>query len=101
MTGTSPSLGFAWAGYGGLSAAASLLALLAFLLGALAGGELAIRRGAHRGRHLAAACGSCLVVLLATLVIAAASQLVRRITSVAAILGGALIGGQPPLAPFR
>jgi uncharacterized membrane protein YoaK (UPF0700 family) len=151
MTGNVVFLGFAWAGDSSLSAAASLLALAAFLIGALAGGELAIRRGAHRGRHLAAACGGCLVLLLAALVIAAAShrpypavsryaliallalamglqnataralavpdatttvltltltglaadsrlavganpRLVRRITSVAAMLGGALVG---------
>ncbi|HEY5475390.1 MAG TPA: DUF1275 family protein, partial [Tepidiformaceae bacterium] len=41
MTGNVVFLGFAWAGDASLSAAASLLALAAFLLGALAGGELA------------------------------------------------------------
>src|SRR5450759_2825627 len=49
MTGNVVFLGFAWAGDASLSAAASLLALAAFLLGALAGGELAARSGAHRG----------------------------------------------------
>lgn len=74
MTGNVVFLGFAWAGDSSLSAAASLIALLAFLVGALAGGELATRRGAHRGRHLAAASGSCLTLLVAAVAIAVGSH---------------------------
>jgi uncharacterized membrane protein YoaK (UPF0700 family) len=52
MTGNVVFLGFALAGAPSLSAPASLAALGAFLLGALAGGRIAVRSGEHRGRHL-------------------------------------------------
>jgi uncharacterized membrane protein YoaK (UPF0700 family) len=52
MTGNVVFLGFALAGAPGLSAPASLTALGSFLLGALAGGRIAIWSGEHRGRHL-------------------------------------------------
>jgi uncharacterized membrane protein YoaK (UPF0700 family) len=55
MTGNVVFLGFALAGASGLSAGASLLALAAFLLGALAGGWLGARHGEHRGHLLRAA----------------------------------------------
>lgn len=74
MTGNVVFLGFAWAGDASLSAAASLLALAAFLLGALAGGELAARSGAHRGRHLTAGSGAALVLLVAALAVAVAGR---------------------------
>ncbi len=51
MTGNVVFLGFALAGASGLSALASLIALGAFLLGALAGGWIGSRH-AHRGRLL-------------------------------------------------
>ena len=54
MTGNVVFLGFALAGASGLSAVASLLALAAFLLGALVGGWLGARH-VHRGRLLRAA----------------------------------------------
>jgi uncharacterized membrane protein YoaK (UPF0700 family) len=53
MTGNVVFLGFALAGASGLSFAASLVALLAFLAGAAAGGRLGTRLGGHRGRLLA------------------------------------------------
>jgi uncharacterized membrane protein YoaK (UPF0700 family) len=64
MTGNVVFLGFALAGASGFSLAASLVALAAFGLGALAGGRLSKRLGAHRGRLLAvaAAVEACLVV---------------------------------------
>ncbi len=55
MTGNVVFLGFALAGASGLSAAASLIALGAFLLGALAGGWIGARSSAHRGHVLRAA----------------------------------------------
>src|SRR5450759_2301483 len=67
MTGNVVFLGFAWAGDASLSAAASLL-------GALAGGELAARSGAHRGRHLTAGSGAALVLLVAALAVAVAGR---------------------------
>jgi uncharacterized membrane protein YoaK (UPF0700 family) len=54
MTGNVVFLGFALAGASGLSVLASLLALLAFLLGAFAGGRLGASEP-HRGRLLRAA----------------------------------------------
>ena len=55
MTGNVVFLGFALAGVGGISIAASLLAVLAFALGAAVGGRWAAGREVHRGHLLAAA----------------------------------------------
>jgi uncharacterized membrane protein YoaK (UPF0700 family) len=55
MTGNVVFLGFALAGAGGLSVAASLVALASFLAGAFAGGWLGSHNAAHRGRLLRAA----------------------------------------------
>lgn len=65
MTGNVVFLGFALAGASGLSAISSLLALGAFVLGALCGGWIGSRH-AHRGRLLRAA-----NVVQATLIAAA------------------------------
>src|SRR6266516_3299440 len=64
MTGNVVFLGFALAGASGFSLAASLVALAAFGLGALAGGRVSKRLGMHRGHLLAvaAAVEACLVV---------------------------------------
>jgi uncharacterized membrane protein YoaK (UPF0700 family) len=64
MTGNVVFLGFALAGASGFSLAASLVALAAFGLGALAGGRLSTHLGAHRAWLLAvaAAVEACLVV---------------------------------------
>jgi uncharacterized membrane protein YoaK (UPF0700 family) len=53
MTGNVVFLGFAAAGAAGFSAAASLVAIAAFLAGALLGGWLGSRWGGHRGRFIA------------------------------------------------
>ena len=55
MTGNVVFLGFALAGAPGLSAPAALAALAAFLVGAAAGGRIAVRSGEHRGRQLRSA----------------------------------------------
>jgi uncharacterized membrane protein YoaK (UPF0700 family) len=52
MTGNVVFLGFGLAGEPSISAPASLVAIAAFLLGALSGGRLARHHGGHRGRHL-------------------------------------------------
>jgi uncharacterized membrane protein YoaK (UPF0700 family) len=70
MTGNVVFLGFAIAGAKGLSIAASLTALSAFLMGALAGGRVGVRSGAHRGRLLRAAVMVELVLLAAALLVA-------------------------------
>ncbi len=54
MTGNVVFLGFALAGASGLSAGSSLVALAAFLLGALGGGWVGARNSTHRGRLLRA-----------------------------------------------
>jgi uncharacterized membrane protein YoaK (UPF0700 family) len=63
MTGNVVFLGFALAGASGFSLAASLVALAAFGLGALAGGRLSKALGGHRGHLLAVTAGveACLV----------------------------------------
>ncbi|MFI2410511.1 YoaK family protein [Streptomyces sp. NPDC018947] len=55
MTGNVVFLGFALAGAPGLSAPASLVSMVSFLVGALAGGRFGTRFAAHRGRLLATA----------------------------------------------
>jgi uncharacterized membrane protein YoaK (UPF0700 family) len=70
MTGNIIFLGFALAGAGGLSPVSSLIALGAFLLGALAGGWLGARYHAHRG-HVLRAANATQVVLIAAAVLLA------------------------------
>ena len=55
MTGNVVFLGFGLAGAGDIAIGASLVAILAFTLGAVAGGRWARRRAPHRGHLLAAA----------------------------------------------
>jgi uncharacterized membrane protein YoaK (UPF0700 family) len=71
MTGNVVFLGFALAGAPGLSAAASLIAVGGFVLGAVCGGRIAARTFEHRARHLRAATGSAVPLLLVALLIAA------------------------------
>ncbi|MER7670797.1 YoaK family protein [Kitasatospora sp. NPDC096128] len=71
MTGNVVFLGFALAGAPGLSAPASLAALAAFLLGALAGGHLARRLPGHRGRLLTAAVAAQAVLVAVSTALAA------------------------------
>jgi uncharacterized membrane protein YoaK (UPF0700 family) len=71
MTGNVVFLGFALAGAPGLSAPASLAALGAFLLGAIAGGRIASRYGTHRGRQLRTATAIAVVPALLAVIVAA------------------------------
>jgi uncharacterized membrane protein YoaK (UPF0700 family) len=71
MTGNVVFLGFALAGASGFSLAASLVALAAFGLGALAGGRLGTHLGAHRGWLLAVATAVEAVLVAAAVGIAA------------------------------
>ncbi|MGH3884512.1 MAG: YoaK family protein [Pseudonocardiaceae bacterium] len=68
MTGNVVFLGFGLAGIGDIAIGASLVAILAFILGAALGGRWAVDRAPHRGRLLAAAATvqSVLVVAAAT-----------------------------------
>jgi uncharacterized membrane protein YoaK (UPF0700 family) len=71
MTGNVVFLGFALAGAANLSATASLAALAAFLLGALAGGHLSRHLPGHRGRLLTAAVAAQAVLVAASTALAA------------------------------
>jgi uncharacterized membrane protein YoaK (UPF0700 family) len=69
MTGNVVFLGFALSGDKQLSIAASLVALAAFMAGAVIGGRLALRVGSHRGRHLAAGVGLTAVFVGAAFIV--------------------------------
>jgi uncharacterized membrane protein YoaK (UPF0700 family) len=71
MTGNVVFLGFAVAGAPGLSVTASLVALGAFLVGAVAGGRIGARLGAHRGRNLRAATATSVSLVLVAVLVAA------------------------------
>jgi uncharacterized membrane protein YoaK (UPF0700 family) len=71
MTGNVVFLGFALAGASGLSVSASLAALAAFVLGAVAGGRIASHWREHRGRQLRAAAAIGLVAVLLAILAAA------------------------------
>ncbi|HEY3671254.1 MAG TPA: YoaK family protein [Acidimicrobiia bacterium] len=73
MTGNVVFLGFAIAGAPGFSIAASLVALGSFMVGALFGGKVASRLGQHRGHLLTAATSLQVLLLGASVVVAAAS----------------------------
>jgi uncharacterized membrane protein YoaK (UPF0700 family) len=71
MTGNVVFLGFALADAREFSLWASLVALAAFLTGALAGGRLGLRAGYHRGRFLAIATAIQVALVGVALVVAA------------------------------
>jgi len=73
MTGNVVFLGFGIAGAGGISIWASLTALGSFLVGGVCGGRIGVRRSSNRGRHLATAAATELVLVAAALVVAAFS----------------------------
>jgi len=74
MTGNVVFVGFALAGAPGLSLSASLTALGAFLVGAVAGGQIGKRIDAHRGRHLAGAGGFGVVLIVIAAVVATVNE---------------------------
>lgn len=99
MTGNVVFLGFGLAGVGEISIAASLLAIVAFALGAIVSGRWAVRRARHRGRLLAAAAA----VQAGLVVVAAIVAGVRGVSDSAArlTLTGLLavaMGGQNAVA---
>jgi len=71
MTGNVVFLGFALGGAHGLSAVASLIALAAFVVGAVCGGRIGSRSFRHRARHLRNATAAAVPCLLAAVVVAA------------------------------
>jgi uncharacterized membrane protein YoaK (UPF0700 family) len=74
MTGNVVFLGFALAGAEGLSWLASIVSLISFLVGALAGGRLGTRFAAHRGHLLRSATAVQTVLVAVTVVVAAVSD---------------------------
>jgi uncharacterized membrane protein YoaK (UPF0700 family) len=75
MTGNVVFLGFGLAGVGEISIVASLLAVVAFVLGATVGGRWAAGRALHRGNLLAAATSVQAGVVLVASVIASTAGL--------------------------
>jgi uncharacterized membrane protein YoaK (UPF0700 family) len=93
MTGNVVFLGFAVAGAPGFRWWASLLAIGTFLLGALAGGRIAVAVGRHRGRHLLWATLVEGVLVAVALVVALAARAPYSTTAIVvfvAVLGVAL-----------
>jgi uncharacterized membrane protein YoaK (UPF0700 family) len=102
MTGNVVFLGFALAGARGLSAAASLLALGSFLLGAFAGGWLSARNSAHRGRLLrAATVAQAALILLALIICLPAGEPLQRAVRYELIVALALAMGVQNAAALR
>jgi uncharacterized membrane protein YoaK (UPF0700 family) len=99
MTGNVVFVGFGLAGAGGISLVASIVAVLAFALGAALGGRWSARQAPHRGRLLAvgAAAQTVLVVTAATLaVIAGVTGSATRLVLVALL--AIAMGGQNAVA---
>jgi uncharacterized membrane protein YoaK (UPF0700 family) len=70
MTGNVVFLGFALAGASGLSITTSLIAIGAFLVGAVTGGRLGVRSAGHRGHLLRSASTLQVTLLVIALVLA-------------------------------
>jgi uncharacterized membrane protein YoaK (UPF0700 family) len=79
MTGNVVFLGFALVGAANLSALASVVALAAFLIGALAGGRLGTRFATHRGKLLKTA--TAVQTVLVAVTVAAAAVTDGRVTT--------------------
>lgn len=70
MTGNVVFLGFGLAGVGGIAILASLVAILAFALGAFLGGRWAVHRDVHRGQLLAVAAATQAGLVVAAAIVA-------------------------------
>jgi uncharacterized membrane protein YoaK (UPF0700 family) len=99
MTGNVIFLGLSLSGVGAISIAASLLAVVAFALGAALGGRWATGRDIHRGRLLAAAtCVQAAVVLVAAVLASAAGTTGLAVRLVLIGLLALAMGGQNAVA---
>jgi uncharacterized membrane protein YoaK (UPF0700 family) len=95
MTGNVVFLGFALAGVGEISILASLLAVLAFAIGAAVGGRWAAGRAVHRGQLLGAATSvQAGVVLVAAVIASTAGLQGSRVRLLLIGLLGLAMGGQ-------
>jgi uncharacterized membrane protein YoaK (UPF0700 family) len=99
MTGNVIFLGLALSGAGGISIAASLLAVVAFAVGAAVGGRWAVGRELHRGRLLAAAASVQATVVLVAAVLASAAGTTGQVARLVLIgLLAFAMGGQNAVA---
>jgi uncharacterized membrane protein YoaK (UPF0700 family) len=99
MTGNVVFLGFGLAGAGDIAVGASLVAVLAFTLGAATGGRWAVRRAPHRGHLLATAATTQAGLVVAAAVVAETAGV--RSSAARLILVGLLalaMGGQNAVA---
>ncbi len=99
MTGNVVFLGFGLSGAGDVSIAASLLAIVAFAVGAVVGGRWALREPPHRGRLLAVAATAqaALVVVAAVIAeIVAVRGLAARLVLIGVL--AVAMGGQNAVA---
>ena len=95
MTGNVVFLGFALAGVGEISILASLLAVLAFAIGAAVGGRWAAGRAVHRGHLLSAGTAvQAAVVLVAAVIASTAGVDDSKIRLLLIGLLGLAMGGQ-------
>jgi uncharacterized membrane protein YoaK (UPF0700 family) len=99
MTGNVVFLGFGLAGAGDIAIAGSVVAILAFTLGAAAGGRCAVRRAPHRG-HLLAAAAATQAALVVIAAVVAATVGVKGETARLILIGllAVAMGGQNAVA---
>src|SRR4029079_19012435 len=92
-------LGFGLAGVGGIEVVASLVAILAFGLGALVGGREALSRTPHRG-YLLSAGAAIEAVLVATASVVAVAAGVGAASARLSLIGllAVAMGGQNAIA---
>jgi uncharacterized membrane protein YoaK (UPF0700 family) len=99
MTGNVVFLGFGIAGAGNIAVAASLVAILAFAVGAAAGGRAAMRRAPHRGHLLAAAAATQAMLVVVAAVVAGTAGVRGSATRLTLVgLLAVAMGGQNAVA---
>ena len=99
MTGNVVFVGFGLAGAGGISVVASLLAVLAFALGAAAGGRWSRRRALHRGHLLAVAASAQALLIVSAAIVTAITGTTGSATRLVLIAVLAIaMGGQNAIA---
>jgi uncharacterized membrane protein YoaK (UPF0700 family) len=99
MTGNVVFLGFGLAGAGDIAVGASLVAILAFTLGAVAGGRWALRRAPHRGHLLAAAAATQAALVAGAAVVTEAAGVEGSAARLALVgLLAVAMGGQNAVA---
>jgi uncharacterized membrane protein YoaK (UPF0700 family) len=99
MTGNVVFLGFGLAGVGDIAISGSLVAILAFTVGAATGGRWAIHRALHRGHLLAAAAATQAGLLVVAAVVAETSGVRGSATRLTLVgLLAVAMGGQNAIA---